>query len=238
MKLAIIAAGEGSRLQSEGISTPKPLIKINGIPMIDRIINIASENNIKEVFCIVNEYSESVRQHLIETKYKIPVTVHVKTTPSSLHSLYELSGYAHEQFLLATADTVFSDKDFKRFIEYINSNSDFDVLLSVTGIFEDDKPLCVELDEEDRITSFHNERDNHQWATGGIYYFRVNIKNELEYAVNKGMQRLRRFFGMLLEKGIKMKVQKFERIIDVDHAADIADAEDFLNTTHNQNRVL
>ena len=37
MKYAIIAAGLGSRLQSEGVSLPKPLVKLNGEAMIDRL---------------------------------------------------------------------------------------------------------------------------------------------------------------------------------------------------------
>ena len=40
MKFAIIAAGEGSRLAQEGITTPKPLIEIQGVPMIERLVKI------------------------------------------------------------------------------------------------------------------------------------------------------------------------------------------------------
>ena len=43
MRYAIIAAGEGSRLAQEGISLPKPLVKINGEAMIDRLIRIFLE---------------------------------------------------------------------------------------------------------------------------------------------------------------------------------------------------
>lgn len=234
MKLAIIAAGEGSRLQSEGISIPKPLIKVNGIPLIDRIIRIAQDNNISEVYCIVNEYSTSVRDYLVNNNYKIPVTVLVKTTPSSLHSLYELRGYLNDNFILTTADTVFSEKEFSGFVEYINSYSDFDVLLSVTSIFEDDKPLCVEVNDDDRILSFHNEKDHHKYATGGVYFFRINIREELESAVSSGLERLRKFFNMLLVKNTDMKIYRFSKIIDVDHIQDIKEAEEFLNSLHEQ----
>ena len=37
MKYAIIAAGEGSRLQQEGIDLPKPLVPIGGEAMNDRL---------------------------------------------------------------------------------------------------------------------------------------------------------------------------------------------------------
>ena len=36
MNYAIIAAGEGSRLRNEGVAAPKPLVPLNGRPMIGR----------------------------------------------------------------------------------------------------------------------------------------------------------------------------------------------------------
>ena len=37
MKFGIIAAGEGSRLSSEGIGSPKPLVEVGGEKLIDRL---------------------------------------------------------------------------------------------------------------------------------------------------------------------------------------------------------
>ena len=39
MKFAIISAGEGSRLSQEGVALPKPLVQLNGVAMIDRLID-------------------------------------------------------------------------------------------------------------------------------------------------------------------------------------------------------
>ena len=46
MKFAIIAAGEGSRLAMEGIEEPKPLIKIQGVPIIERLVKIFAKNRV------------------------------------------------------------------------------------------------------------------------------------------------------------------------------------------------
>jgi len=55
MKAGIIAAGEGSRLRSEGITTPKPLVPVNGVPLIERLIMSFIHAGIDELVCIVNE---------------------------------------------------------------------------------------------------------------------------------------------------------------------------------------
>jgi len=44
MNYAIIAAGEGSRLMQEGVEQPKPLVELNGEPMIHRLIRIFNAN--------------------------------------------------------------------------------------------------------------------------------------------------------------------------------------------------
>ena len=44
MKYAIIAAGEGSRLAEEGISAPKPLVKVGGQCLVDRLIRVFLDN--------------------------------------------------------------------------------------------------------------------------------------------------------------------------------------------------
>ncbi|EJW94426.1 protein containing Nucleotidyl transferase domain protein, partial [gut metagenome] len=54
MKYAIIAAGEGSRLQQEGVNLPKPLVRIGGESMIDRLIRIFRNNGAEEICIIVN----------------------------------------------------------------------------------------------------------------------------------------------------------------------------------------
>ena len=48
MKFAVIAAGDGSRLASEGVSVPKPLAEVKGEKLIDRLIRIFMDNDAEE----------------------------------------------------------------------------------------------------------------------------------------------------------------------------------------------
>ena len=40
MKYALIAAGQGSRLVSEGVKVPKPLVQVGGTPLLSRLFRI------------------------------------------------------------------------------------------------------------------------------------------------------------------------------------------------------
>ena len=49
-KAIIMAAGFGSRLQPLTLTTPKPLIKVNGVRMIESVITGLKVNGITEIF--------------------------------------------------------------------------------------------------------------------------------------------------------------------------------------------
>ena len=49
----IMAAGKGKRMQPLTLETPKPLIKVNGVRMIDTIIRGLHANGITEIYVVV-----------------------------------------------------------------------------------------------------------------------------------------------------------------------------------------
>ena len=64
MKYALIAAGQGSRLVSDGIQVPKPLVKVGGEPLLGRLLHIFLNNNADSVCIIINEEMTEVRDFL------------------------------------------------------------------------------------------------------------------------------------------------------------------------------
>ena len=62
MKCLILAAGKGSRLSRKGSS--KPLIRLLGIPLIERTIRSASEAGIDEFFVVSGYLGDQLRRYL------------------------------------------------------------------------------------------------------------------------------------------------------------------------------
>ena len=58
MNAIIIAAGMGTRLRPLTLSTPKPLIKIFGKPMIERNIEFLLEKGLKEIIIVTGYLRE------------------------------------------------------------------------------------------------------------------------------------------------------------------------------------
>lgn len=231
MNYAIIAAGQGSRLAQEGVARPKPLVELNGEALIARLIRIFTANNAESVSVIVNEEMTEVKEFLDTLTLPCPLNVVVKSTPSSMHSFYELSQVMKEgKFCLTTVDTVFKDDDFAQYIKAFEQDSESDGVMAVTPFIDDEKPLFVATDDDMTINAF---LDKHQegvkYVSGGVYALNEKSFKVLADCVEGGMSRMRNFQRALIDVGLKLKAYPIEKIVDVDHASDIATAENFIS---------
>ncbi len=230
MNYAIIAAGEGSRLAQEGIAKPKPLVELQGEPMIGRLINIMLRCNAESISIIVNEHMTEVREYLESLELPVPLHLVVQTTPSSMHSLWHLSRVIPEgKFCLTTVDTIFREQDFKEYIQAFEQDENHDGMWAVTPFVDDEKPLWVEVDEQMNITAFRDKGwEGAKYVSGGVYSMTDKAFEVLDQCIEKGISRMRNFQRALIEAGHKLQAFSIEKIVDVDHAGDIATAEAFL----------
>lgn len=233
MKFAVIAAGEGSRLSQEGVMRPKPLVLLNGEPLIERLIRIFDANGAEEIVIIVNRLHPQTEQFVRELSARrganeAPIRLVVKTTPSSMHSFYELSPWLEgSPFCLTTVDTVFREDDFAAYIRAFQQ-SDCDGLMAVTDYVDDEKPLYVGTDEDMHITGFYDARNDCRYISGGIYCLKPAAIDTLRRCMAEGQSRMRNFQRGLVADGLHLRALVFSKILDVDHASDIAKAEAFL----------
>lgn len=232
MNYAIIAAGEGSRLAQEGVAKPKPLVDICGEPMIGRLINLFCRCNAESISIIVNEQMTEVREYIESLSLDIPLNLVVKTTPSSMHSFFELSRVIPKgRFCLTTVDTIFRKQDFRPYIEAMEADERYDGMMAVTDYIDDEKPLYVQTDDDLNITAFRDERyDGAKYISGGIYALNEKAIDVLADCMERGVARMRNFQRALVDAGLRLKAYPMGKILDVDHAGDIEKAENFINS--------
>lgn len=239
MMYAIIAAGEGSRLLQEGFKGLKPMVRVNGEMLIDRLIRIFLDNNASSIIILINEQSQELEAHLNNLALEIPLNVFVKTTPSSFHSFYELmkqGGAGAEEVCLTTTDSVFDEKTFSEYIKDFRNNHNNDGLLAVTSYVDDEKPLYVNADPENLITSIADEPvSKAPTVSGGIYCLRKKALALVPVAMEKGIERMRNFQKLMITEGLQLEAFAFGKIIDIDHVTDITKAEAFLKEAALQN---
>ena len=138
-------------------------------------------NNATEIVVICNEQMSDVASHLKMIQDKglnglpVPLRFVVKSTPSSMHSFYELRNFLREDpFILTTVDTIFDESEFH---DYVLSFQDkiaqgTDALMGVTDYIDDEKPLYVGVDMSCVLMGYYDtpQADSH-FISAGIVWF-------------------------------------------------------------------
>lgn len=238
MNYAIIAAGEGSRLAHEGVKEPKPLVRVRGERLIDRLIRIFMANDADNIKVICNDRTALVGAHLLDIQEnglqgrRVPLDFVVKSTPSSMHSFFELSTHLPDApFILTTVDTIFSEDEFTEYVAAFREalGNGYDGLMGVTDYIDDESPLYVGTDSGMNITGFYDENHDCRYISGGIYGLDFSAITTLNSCMARGESRMRNFQRGLISDGRRLKAYKFSKVMDIDHAADIAKAEEWLS---------
>ena len=236
MKFAIIAAGDGSRLAQEGVTEPKPLVKVREERLIDRLIRIFMGNNATEIVVICNEQMSDVASHLKMIQDKglnglhVPLRFVIKSTPSSMHSFYELRHFLRDEpFILTTVDTIFDESEFH---DYVLSFQDkialgTDALMGVTDYIDDEKPLYVGVDNVMRVNGYYDTpQADSRFISAGIYGLTASSLDILEACIEKGESRMRNFQRALVAADLRIEAFPLTKVFDIDHIEDIRKADE------------
>ncbi len=121
IKTVIMAGGVGSRIQSVNSELPKPLIPINGKPVLQYEIECLVSQVFTDIILTVSHKADMIQDYFGDgSKFGAHITYYNETTPlgnaGALFKLWE-SGELEGDFLLLNADSMF-DVDFHRFLKF------------------------------------------------------------------------------------------------------------------------
>ncbi len=228
MMAAIIAAGRGERFRAGGVNIPKPLIRIDGVPLIDRILRAVAAAGIEDAVCLLNQEDDAVATHCREQAVDLDLRIVRRSTPSSMESLFTLAPFLRRgRFLLLTVDAIFGPTVLPRFLRDAAAHPDVDGVLAVHGFVDDEKPLWVATDESGRIVRLGPDAIASGLITAGFYIFDPRIFAEIAPARVARLGSLREFLGHLRNRQYALVGVPVPKTIDVDRPADIGIAEAF-----------
>ena len=225
MRFGIISAGKGNRLVAEGYGQPKPLVSVNGVPMIERLARIMMRCGADRIAVIVNADNRETVDFVTRLSRELPIDLTVKSTPSPMHSLMELAPYlGNDRFCVTTVDTVFSESRFRAMMDEF-ARTPYDGMMGVTSFVDDEKPLYVDVDGEMMIQGFLDEMGVSRFVSAGIYALKTSAFDLLKECLESGQDRMRYFQRQLLKSGLRLKAFDMGQVVDVDHISDVAKAQ-------------
>ena len=106
-KAIIMAAGQGTRLRPITLTTPKPLVKVNGKAMIETAIEALKENGIHEIYIVVGYLKEQF-QYLKEKYDGITILENnLYDKYNNSYSLYVARDYIENAIILDGDQIIF-----------------------------------------------------------------------------------------------------------------------------------
>lgn len=126
MKTVIMAGGKGTRMSSLFSDIPKPMIRIDGVPVLEREIECLVSQGFDDIIITVSHLGKVIMDYFGDGSGVSPVTgkpfrAHIsyyfeKTPLGNGGALFKIKDQLTDEFLLLNADAVF-DVNFKRFVE-------------------------------------------------------------------------------------------------------------------------
>jgi len=236
MKAGILAAGEGSRFLQAGWSAPKPMVRLHGKPIIHHVVDTLFLAGADTVEVLLNGHErfdmvESYLRALPEADRRIRVWR--QTTRSSFETFALLMRrLGPPPFAISTVDSILDPGELKRFLEPGSYPRGCALALAVTDYVNDDKPLWVELDADDRIRRMGEEVSERRFVTAGIY----QVLEDLQPSPREDFPALRDFLRHVLRSGRTVCGRTFRMALDIDDPRDVQSAEGIL-TRRTENAI-
>ena len=170
MKTVIMAGGRGTRISSVVSDIPKPMIKIGGVPVLEREICCLREQGFTDLILTVSHMSEQIIGYFGDgSKLGVSIDYYVEEKPlGNAGALFKLRDKLDGDFLLLNADAVF-DIDFNRFVEYHRQKGGLVTLFTHPNSHPYDSGLLL-ADSDGRVLKWLAKEDERpQW-----YRNRVN----------------------------------------------------------------
>lgn len=122
MKVVVMAGGRGTRISSVASDIPKPMIRIDGKPVLEREIECLRNQGFTDIILTVSHMSNQIMDYFGNgSKFGVSVKYFIEEHPlGNAGALFKMRDKLIEPFLLLNADAVF-DIDFNRFVEYHKS---------------------------------------------------------------------------------------------------------------------
>jgi D,D-heptose 1,7-bisphosphate phosphatase len=172
MKVVIMAGGRGTRISELFPDIPKPLIPIDGVPVLEREIISLRDQGFTEIILTVSHMAEKIEEYFGSgEKLGVKIDYFVEKTPlGNAGALVKMrtEGKLDGDFLLLNADSIF-DVDFNRFVDYHRQKGGLVTLFTHPNSHPYDSGLII-ADKDGRVERWLTKEDlRPQW-----YKNRVN----------------------------------------------------------------
>lgn len=190
MKTVIMAGGKGTRIQAVASDIPKPMIKIDGKPVLEREIECLRRQGFTDIIITVSHLGAAIMDYFGDgSKFGVSIQYYNESIPlGNAGALFKLREQLTEDFLLLNADAIF-DVDFNRMVDFHNSHGGLVTLLTHPNSHPYDSGLIIAnkdgsvdkwLAKEDSRSQYYKNRVN-----AGLHVISPKVLDMVDVDVNE-----------------------------------------------------
>ncbi len=249
MQAIILAAGMGKRLKHLTENNTKCMVKVNGIPLIDRMLKQIEKQHLSRIVIVVGFEGQKLIDHITGLNVQTPIIFVNNGVYDKTNNIYSLSlasdWLCKEDTILFESDLIFEDSILE---ELINDQRETLALVDKYESWMDG--TCMKLDNEDNILEFV-PGSKFQYSESKDYYKTVNIyKFSQHFSIthyipfleayikalgnNEYYEQVLRVITMLDFPEIKAKRLHGQKWYEIDDVQDLDIASSLFTTNHNE----
>jgi N-acetyl-alpha-D-muramate 1-phosphate uridylyltransferase len=160
----ILCAGFGKRLNPLTLDTPKPLIKLNNIAVLETCINLIEDLGIQQIILNTFYLKNQIHDFINNKKFKSKISIiedgeSILDTGGGINNMMKHT--SEDNVLIFNPDTIWKKNYFNEIIEMENmffSKKLKNILLLVKKEFSFDKNLNGDFDLKENLIIKNNER--------------------------------------------------------------------------------
>lgn len=230
--VVLMAGGLGTRLMPLTQDTPKPLLKVNGKPILHYLIESFVDVGFHEFYITVNYLKEKIMDYFGDGSnfgIKINYIIEEKRTGTA-GSLFYLKNLIKQDFIVMNSDLV-TDINMLNVLDYHIKNRNIATMCSKTRYYQ--VPFgVIETKEENKIESIKEKPSYNYEINAGIYILSPSI---FEFIPNEDFLDMPDLFKLLIDRNLN--VHKYN-IDSTGNWFDIGSIEDFSYLSDNYQKYF
>lgn len=183
MKAVIMAGGKGTRITSVASVIPKPMILIEGKPVLEHEIECLRKQGFTDLILTVSHLGNIIMDYFGDgSKFGVHIEYYFEKEPlGNAGALFKIKDQLSDDFLLLNADAMF-DVDFNRFVAYHKQHQGLVTLFTHPNSHPYDSGLIVSnascqveqwLAKEDARPTYYKNRVN-----AGLHVINKEVLNQ------------------------------------------------------------
>lgn len=169
MKIVIMAGGKGTRIAQVNATVPKPMIPIEGKPILEYQIETLKNQGYTDIILIVGHMGNVIQEYFGDgAEFGVQISYIIEEQPlGTAGALYFLKDEIKDDFLLLNGDIIF-DVNIQKFLEYHCKQGTVATILTHPNSHPYDSGIII-ADEKKRVINWLHKEDERLW-----YKNRVN----------------------------------------------------------------